>query len=217
MYDLKSEQLEWLARPELDSPGNRFNDGRVDRQGRFWAGAMVEDKAIRTRAAGLYRLDNNRQCRGVVDGISISNGLCWSPDSRVMYHADSPRRQMYAYDFDASSGTASNKRVFTSTEDGFYPDGATVDSEGYLFSAQWGGSRIVRYTPSGDIDGVLNVPVSQPSCMAFGGENLDLLFVTTARENLDDESLSEQPMAGNVLIYQTPFKGTSDPVVKALN
>ena len=210
-FDLQSGSIEWLAKPEETIEGNRLNDGRVDRQGRFWAGTMIEDAEKSTQAGALYCIDSNGHCTQHEQNISISNGLCWSPDSRLMYHADSPQQTIYVYDFDPETGTASNRRQFAKTQTTCYPDGSTVDSEGYLFNAQWQGSSILRYTPEGKVDGIIKLPVSQPTCMTFGGDNKDILFVTTAKENLSDSELAKQPQAGNVFIYQTEFTGLEDP------
>jgi sugar lactone lactonase YvrE len=212
-YHLDSGEVDWIARPELDKPGLRFNDGRVDRQGRFWAGSMIESDDS-YHQGGLYRLNPDLSLSSVVDGITISNGLCWSPDSRVMYHADSPRQEIYAYDFEPESGSISNRRLFAKTEAGCYPDGATVDAEGFLWSAQWGGSKLVRYAPNGEKAGELRLPVSQPTCLTFGGDDLDTMFITSARENLTDAQLAEQPEAGNVLVCRLGVKGIADSLLR---
>lgn len=207
IYDLQSGELIWLTRPEQESPGNRFNDGRVDFQGRFWAGTMIENRAASLVSPGLYRLSSESGQQLVFDGLKISNGLCWSPDSKHMYHSDSPRNEIYVYDFNAVTGQVGQRRIFARTQAGHYPDGAITDSEGFVLSAQWGGSQINRYHPSGELDGVLEVPVTQPTCMTFAGDDLDLLCITTAKEGLSAEELQRQGEAGNVLIYQTSFTG----------
>jgi len=211
IYELESGGLQWLAEPEQGSPGNRFNDGRVDFQGRFWAGTMIEDRAASLSSPSLYRLDHESGQQKVVGGLKISNGLCWSPDSSRMYHSDSPRNEIYVYDFDAATGQLGQRRIFARTQAGHYPDGAITDNEGFLLSAQWGGSQINRYHPNGELDGVLEVPVTQPTCMTFAGEGLDLLCITTAKEGLSTEELERQGEAGNVLIYQTTFTGLASP------
>lgn len=212
-YNPQTEQIKWLGKPESDRPNNRFNDGRVDRDGRFWAGCMVEKVTENHQGAGLYRLDHlnhEPQISRQLDGLHISNGLCWSPDGATMYHADSPAQQIYRYTFDRHSGTPSDKQIFAKTPNEVYPDGATVDAQGSIWSAQWGGSRVVRYTPEGEISHVLSVPVSQPSCVCFGGPELNLLFVTTAKQGLSEAALESQPEAGNLLIYQTNVKGLEE-------
>lgn len=201
LYDIATSQVEWLARPELHLSGNRFNDGCVDRQGRFWAGTMAEDEDMNLQAGSLYRLNADSSCTAVIDKVNVSNGLCWSPDGTTMYFADSPNREIYQYDFDGDSGAISNKRVFASTVD-MFPDGSTVDADGGVWNAQWGGSRVVRYTTEGNVDVIVDTPVTQPTCSCFAGPNLDLLVVTSAKVGLSEEELSHQAEAGNVFIYQ---------------
>ncbi|PCI53320.1 MAG: gluconolaconase [Alphaproteobacteria bacterium] len=212
LYKPETGQVEWLAQPETHLPCNRFNDGRVDRQGRFWAGCMVEGTAMDSNKdflASLYRLDQGVSSK-MADGINISNSICWSLDSKIMYFADSAKQSIYAYDFDEMSGNISNRRIFVRTCDGASPDGSVVDAEGYLWNAEWKGHRIVRYAPNGDINLVLPLPVSQPTCLTFGGADMSVLFVTSAREGLSVEEFERQPMAGNVLIYKTDFCGVSE-------
>jgi len=207
--DLEGSIVRWLGKPDAALPGVRFNDGRVDRQGRFWAGSMVETDPRGARG-NLYCADKDGAVQRRESGIIISNGLCWSPDSRHMYFSDSPLRTIYVYDFDARDGSIANRRVFAHTPEGAHPDGATVDAEGYLWSAHWGAGQIVRYRPDGSVDRSLPVPASQPTCVAFGGTDLDLLFVTSARENLSEQALTDQPDAGNVFIYKMDVKGLPD-------
>jgi sugar lactone lactonase YvrE len=200
--------LQWLEKIEQDNPGTRLNDGRADRQGRFWAGTMVESGDQGSGA--LYCLDQQLQVTSKVSGLSISNGLCWSPDSKIMYHTDTPSQRINAYDFDAVTGAISNQRCLIRTEKGCFPDGSTVDAEGYIWNAQWGASQVVRYSPEGEVDFVLPLPFSQPTCVAFGGPQLDRLFITSATQGLDRQALLAQPEAGNVLVFQTNITGTPD-------
>lgn len=208
-YELEHERLTRFDSPERSLPGNRFNDGRVDRQGRFWAGTMVEspEKNATAQLGSLYRLGAGGRAQAVRGDIRISNGLCWSPDSRVMYHADSPTGEITACAFDPETGTPSAPRCFARTPAGISPDGATVDAEGYLWSAQWGGSRVVRYSPAGEIDTLVELPVSQPTCVALGGAQRDRLFVTSARDGLSTQALKNQPNAGNLFIFKVDTKG----------
>jgi sugar lactone lactonase YvrE len=210
LYEPSGGVTKWLARPEADNPGVRFNDGRVDRQGRFWAGTMVETEP-RTGRGGLYCVDGAGRAAKREGGIVISNGICWSPDSARFYFADSPLCEIYVYDFNAAAGTIANRRLFARTPNGAHPDGANVDSEGYLWSAHWGAGRVVRYTPDGLIDRVLEVPASQPTCVAFGGPDLDLLFVTSARDGLTAGELANQPSAGDVFVYKIGCVGLAEP------
>jgi L-arabinonolactonase len=209
-FELASGRCQWIARPELSLAGNRFNDGRVDRQGRFWAGTVVEQQLSPRQTAALYCLDQAQTVTQHLPGLAISNSLCWSPDSRKLYHANSPTYRIQVYDFDAPTGTLSNPQTFVELPSGIEPDGACIDAEGYLWSAQWGGGRVVRYTPEGIVDRILNLPVTQPTCVALGGPEMNWLFITSARKGLSKAQLATQPLAGSLFIYQTPVKGLAE-------
>jgi L-arabinonolactonase len=214
-FDKASGAVEWIAKPEAHLVGNRLNDGRVDRQGRFWAGSIVEQKNASDQCAGLFCLNSLGHASQHLTGLAISNSLCWSLDAKKLYHADSPSHQIKVYDFDVQTGTLSNGKVFIQTSEAVEPDGSTIDADGYLWNAEWGGSRLVRYTPEGVEHHVLQTLVSQPTCMAFGGEDMNLLFVTSARIGLSDEALALQPDAGNLFIYRTNFTGVPECWYKA--
>ena len=206
LYSPSHDTTVWLARIETQGSGIRFNDGRVDRQGRFWAGTMAESKSGAGQGR-LYCLDGAGNAYLRETGVTISNSLCWSPDSTKLYYADTPRRVIWSYAFDADSGTVSDRQVFAETPEGAFPDGATIDADGFLWSAQWGASRVVRYAPDGRVDRVLELPVSQPTCVAFGGPGLDLLFVTSAREGLSKNVLWREISAGDVFVLDAGVKG----------
>ncbi len=199
----------WRYRlPEADRV--RLNDGRVDRQGRFWVGSMMANEGNRTTngvSGELFCLDAAGDVRGHLRGIRISNSICWSPEGDVMYFGDSPRRQIYAFDFDAESGTLSNRRVFAHTPLGTVPDGSTVDAEGFLWNAEWGNGRVVRYAPDGTVDSVVQLPVSHLTCVAFGGPDLSTLYVTTARYGLSEDALLAEAQAGDVFAFSTSVRG----------
>ncbi|WP_226703925.1 SMP-30/gluconolactonase/LRE family protein [Microbulbifer elongatus] len=206
LYDYRQEKVLWKKSVLQKGGGIRFNDGKIDRQGRFWAGTMAEDG--REEAAGiLYCLDSNGVVSQHAQNIHISNGCCWDVSSSHFYFADSPRRSIYRYKFDPRRGDLGERELFARTALGIYPDGATVDSEGYLWSAQWRGARIQRYSPEGKLAGAIPVPVSQPTCVTFGGANMDLMFVTSARESLHEWTLDRERLAGSLLVFKTPFKG----------
>jgi sugar lactone lactonase YvrE len=209
-YQPESSTIEWIHKIESDNPGTRMNDGRTDRQGRFWAGSMVETQEQASYKGSLYSLDSHQLLHKHISGLNITNSLCWSPDGSVMYHCDTPSRCIQRYRFDTEHGSLENKEDWIQTEPGCFPDGSCVDREGYLWNAQWGGSKLVRYDPDGNVDLEVALPVSQPTCLAFGGENLNLLVVTTARQNLSSEELARQPEAGNVLIFETDYEGVLD-------
>ncbi len=204
--DERLEVSEIIADPEADNPDNRFNDGKCDRQGRFWAGSAdineVDDNGT------LYRVNGAGDVTGMVNGLIVSNGLGWSPDNGTMYFTDSGRGAIYAYDFDLASGDMENRRVFAEVDeaDGF-PDGLCVDAEGFIWSAHWDGWRITRYDPDGRIDRVIDMPVPLVTSVAFGGENLDLLFVTTARLGLTEEQLKEAPQSGGLFCLDAGVRG----------
>jgi L-arabinonolactonase len=205
LFDPETGMTSALLRPEGLTSTMRLNDGRVDPQGRFWAGAMVETPD-RTHLAALYCLENGN-IQAQEQGVAISNGICWSPDGTRFYFADSARQIIWRYAFDIVAGAISDREEFARTTGPACPDGATVDEEGYLWSAQWAGGCVVRYAPDGQIDRVIQMQVSQPTCVAFGGPNLDLLFVTTARAGLDQAMLLSQTGAGDVFVYNVGVRG----------
>ena len=195
--------------PEPDKPHTRFNDGKCDRQGRFWAGTM--DEEYPNLRGALYRLDKDLSLHRMQGNIGISNGLGWSPDNRTFYYTDSVKHTIYAYDFDPDSGDIANEKIFAQTPEEYVPDGLTVDSEGYVWSAKWDGWKIVRYAPDGHIDQEIQMPVQRPTSCTFGGPKMNLLFVTSARIDLSDEDLDLQPLAGSVFVIETRAKGIPEP------
>ncbi|WP_306258480.1 SMP-30/gluconolactonase/LRE family protein [Pararhizobium sp. IMCC21322] len=197
-YDLETGETDWIARPEADTPRNRFNDGKVDRNGRFWAGTM--DDKLSERTGALYRLDPDLSVHCMETGIGISNALCWSPDNSKFYFADTMQQEIWQYDYAAETGMISQRRLFVHTRDQpGNPDGATIDSEGFLWNAQWDGWRLVRYAPDGSVDRIVELPVQKPTSVIFGGKNLETLYITTAIWDLSDAALAEQPWAGSLL------------------
>ena len=204
LFTPASGKLEWLHKVEPNDRGVRMNDGRVDRQGRFWAGSMVEDEVLAPPERGtLYRLDPPGTAAPVAlrDGISISNSLCFSPDGAHAYFADTPTRRILRY---PANGALGPGEVIAQTDRDCWPDGSDVDALGRLWNAQWGGSRVTVYGPDGTIAGCLALPVSQPTCVAFGGAGFDLLFVTSASEGLDRNA---EPHAGDVLVFAAGVQG----------
>jgi L-arabinonolactonase len=206
LYDAHQRSASWLTRPHVSAAGIRFNDGRVDRRGRFWTGTMIEGEQA-TASACLYSIDAAGGVRCHLSGLSISNGLCMSPDGTLLYFADSPTRTIRVYDLIEPEGILARPRIFAQTPDGAFPDGATVDVDGCVWSAHWGAGCVVRYTPEGRVDRIVEVPTCQPSCVCFGGPNLDILCVTTAREGLDGPTLQAEPNAGDVFLYRTGVQG----------
>lgn len=209
-FNPKTGDIDWIAKPESQWQGNRFNDGRVDRQGRFWVGSITEQKNAEGQSAGLFCLDQRQRVSQHLTGLRISNSLCWSLDGTHLYHADSPSHCIHRYDFDVHEGMLRNPQVFIETPQGIEPDGACVDSEDCLWNAQWGSYEVVRYSPAGERDLALRLPVKQPTCIAFGGEGLNLLAVTSASIGLGEQELVEQPSAGNLFIFETDYQGVPE-------
>ncbi|PTY35641.1 hypothetical protein BGP77_08305 [Saccharospirillum sp. MSK14-1] len=208
LYEPDSGDCQWLAQPERHLPSNRFNDGRVDRQGRFWAGTMQDapsDTGDRQPVGTLYRLDSTG-ATPVINDLTIPNTLCWSPDSQQMFHADTPTGQIRRYDFDTKTGDINNEVLFAKAPRG-YPDGGLIDADGYLMCALFGGSAVARFNPAGELVALHELPASQPTCVSLGGPDLNVLFVTSATEAMSDEQLKAEPKAGSLLAYATPYKG----------
>jgi sugar lactone lactonase YvrE len=171
-----------------------MNDGRCDAAGRFWAGTMATDG--RRGAGALYRLEQGRAVERMVEGVSISNGIDWSLDGRLMYYIDTPEDRVDVFDFDPDTGSIANRRLFAKIEGGGHPDGMTVDAEGGLWVALWGGSRVAHLLPDGTPDGGVELPVAQVSSCCFGGSDLRDLYITTAWEHLAAER--REPHAGSL-------------------
>lgn len=207
-YDLESRQLTRLGNPEEKLPDNRFNDAKCDRQGRFWAGTMG-DKQWDQPCGGLYRLDPNRTITEHQSDVICANGMGWSPDNRTMYFTESFRYAIYAYDFDAASGAISNRRTFAEVDrtTGAFPDGLTVDAEGHVWSVHNAVGRVVRYTPEGRIERTIELPVPRPCGCSFGGEQLDTLYITTARETLTPAQLEQFPLSGSLFAAKPGVRG----------
>ncbi|MFL6744787.1 MAG: SMP-30/gluconolactonase/LRE family protein [Sphingomicrobium sp.] len=206
--DLDSGRLEIVLDPEDQLPGNRFNDGKVDRNGRFWAGTMDDEE--RQASGTLYRIDDGLRCTAVDHGYKVTNGPAFSPAGDRLYENDSARRLTYVFDLDAD-GNAGNRRVFLNFGEGDgYPDGMTADSEGCLWIAFWDGGCIRRFSPDGDLLQTIEMPVARPTSCAFGGPGLDRLYVTSASIGLDDEAIAMQPNAGGLFMLVPGVRGLAE-------
>ena len=190
-------------------PGHRFNDGRCDRQGRFWVGTMHNE--TRAPEGMLFRLDGTGLAP-VRNGISIPNSLAWSPDGRTMYFADSLRRAIAAYPYDPATGTPGEGRDIVRTGRPGFPDGSTTDAEGFLWNAEFNAARLVRYAPDGRIDRVVPAPVNRPTSCGFGGRNFETLYVTTASQAMGEAELRDNPLAGALLAFEPGVPGLPEPV-----
>jgi L-arabinonolactonase len=210
LYDSHTQRVDWRARPKEVAGGVRFNDGRVDRQGRFWTGTMVEDGKPPARGC-LYSIGSTGDAHNHIQGVKISNGLCFSPDGSRLYFTDSPTRLISVYELREPEGILVGRQPFAQIPQGASPDGATVDVDGCVWSAHWGAGCVIRYTPDGRVDRIIQIPTRQPSCVCFGGPDLDILCVTTAREDLDESVLREESHAGDVFLYRVGTQGLPEP------
>lgn len=208
-FDPSTSLLGPIHRAEPDKPNNRFNDGKCDPAGRFWAGTIRKDDANVPEAA-LYRLDPDLSIHMMLDQVAISNGIVWSADQKTMYYIDTPTRQVSAFDYDLADGSIGNRRTAVHIpKDLGWPDGMAIDAEDKLWVAIWGGACVARFDPnSGTMLSQINVPATQVTSCAFGGENLDDLYITTARKGLDKKSLIEQPLAGGLFKACPNVRGT---------
>ena len=190
------ESVRELAQPEAGRSDVRMNDGACDPQGRFWAGTMAYDES--PGAGTLYRLELDGSCTTMLTGLTIANGIGWSPDATVMYLNDSGTGCVERFSFDGDSGAITDRRTLVhSDRPGVVPDGLTVDAQGGIWVAMWGGGAVDRYSPDGTLLASLRLPVERPTSCAFGGPGMATLFVTTARDGSDDER-ERQPDAGHV-------------------
>jgi D-xylonolactonase len=209
ILDLTTSAIDPIVLLEAEKPGNRFNDGKVDGNGRYWAGTM-DDKA-QLASGALYCLDKTLNCRQMDDGYIITNGPTFSADGKTLYHTDSVKRTIYAFDL-SEDGEISNKRVFAQLqkEDGV-PDGMTVDSENCIWGCHFNGSRITRYSPAGEILQVIPMPVPHVTSCTFAGPELDTLYITTARLDLSEADLAKYPLAGSLFSCKPGVKGLPTP------
>jgi sugar lactone lactonase YvrE len=211
-YDPARNQLDRLTDPERDKPQNRFNDGKVDRRGRFWAGTMG-DTEWAAPIGSLYRFDPGARVMRMQGEVICANGLGWSPDGRTFYFGESFRYVIWAYDFDPDAGTIANRRVFVEIDraGGAFADGLTVDAEGNVWSVHNMAGRVIRYNPKGDLTAVVELPVPQPTSCIFGGGNLDTLYITTSRQGMTAEQLAVAPLSGSVFAVRPGVAGLPEP------
>ena len=205
LFDPATGAMSPFVEPPPQPDGHRFNDGRCDAEGRFWVGTM--HNLTRAAEGVLYRLQGRGPMVAVRGGIRIPNSLAFSPDGRTMYFADSLRYAIFAHDYDPVTGTMGVERVFAASTPPAFADGSAVDAEGFLWNAQFNGGRLVRYAPGGRIDRVVALPVRRPTCCAFGGPDLDLLYITTASQNMSAAEMRAEPLAGALLAIKVGVCG----------
>lgn len=208
--DTETGMTQTIALPLKKQPQDMFNDGKCDRQGRFWA--ATKDIAEENPIGSLYCLDAEGKAMEMVSGFTVGNGIAWNLDNTRMYICDSPARQIYAYEFDPIKGRLGSFQVFAQVpQSKGFPDGLTVDSEGYIWSCHWDGEQITRYKPTGEIDSVIPMPVPRPTSCCFGGEDLKTLYVTSASVGLSASMLAKAPQSGQLFALEIGVKGLAEP------
>lgn len=204
--DLASGAVDHLVDIEQDIPGNRTNDSRVHPSGAFWIGTMPKDEGAPEGAVHHYR---GGTLQRIIASAAIPNATCFSPDGTIAYWSDTPTGAIMTCSLDPATGLPTSEwRLFADTSDlPGHPDGAVVDSEGYLWNARWGGSCVIRFAPDGSVDRTIDVPVSQVTCPAFGGKDLKRLFITTANKTLPPEQLATEKVAGGLFYIDLDVAG----------
>ena len=206
-FDPASGALEMLAEPEAHLPGNRFNDGKCDPAGRFWAGSMAyEDQSDQ---GSVYRMDTDHSVHRMIGDIGISNGIIWSLDARTMYYTDSLDFAIRAYDYDSATGGIDNERVIIDIPKAMgFADGFTIDEEGMLWVAHYGAGRVRRWNPdTATVLAEIDLPAVGVTACAFGGPGLDQLFITSASLRLSDAEKAQQPHAGGLFVAEVGVRG----------
>lgn len=204
--DIETGRLTLIVNP-LPDAGLRFNDGKCDPSGRFWVGSNALDS--RRKGASLYRLDSDGSVRAMLDSVSISNGIVWTADRKTMYYNDTPTMTVQAFDYDDATGAITGRRIAIRIPRGSgAPDGMTIDAEGKLWIALWGGNCVARFDPqTGELLRKIHVPAPNVSSCAFGGEDLATLYITTARAWVSPDKLKEFPLSGGLFAVTPGVKG----------
>lgn len=211
-FDPETGARDLVTPLEADKPGNRSNDGRADRRGGFWIGTM--SMSFEEGAGAIYRYAGGRLEKLVAD-VTVPNAICFSPDGETAYYTDTRTRRIMRWPLDAEGWPAGAAETFaTLAERTGFPDGAVVDSAGFLWNAEWDGWRLTRYSPEGVVDRVVETPVARPTCPAFGGEGLSTLYATSASVGLDAAARAAQPHAGGVFAMEIDVAGLADGEVR---
>jgi len=213
LFDLETEEVEPLVDLEADKPRNRSNDGRADRQGGFWIGTMAKEPSEQKGAGAIYRFYKG-ELRVLFPGISIPNAICFSPDGKIAYFADTMAQTIWKIALDGEGWPIGERQVFRDeTGTDIYPDGAVTDAAGNVWCAQWGASRVAAYAPDGSFLREVAVGAPHSSCPAFGGPDLTTLFCTTAQEGMTAAAIAACPDAGKVFVATGIAKGLPEPQV----
>lgn len=208
-FDLASGELDRICDVEAHLPITRLNDGRTDRQGRFVFGVFNQADNPKHPIGGFYRLNHDLTLERLPLGdVAIANSICFSPDGRTMYYADSATREIRCCDYDPVTGAVANLREFVAADAApGDPDGSTIDADGFLWSTRWGAGQVVRFAPDGRLDRGLMLPAPQPTCPAFGGAALDTLYVTSAAVGLRAGQLADAPKSGGIFAQRLKIRG----------
>lgn len=205
--NLDNGSLKFICDPEGRAAGNRYNDGKCDAQGRLWIGSM--DKDCTPKKSAFFKVEANGNHTKALDSVTISNGVTWSPDGKKMYYQDSPTAKITAFDFNLDKGEIYNRQEIIAFSEGFgTPDGNTIDEDGMLWVANWGAGCVTRWNPqTGQLLQRIEVPAPNVSAMAFGGEDLDELYITTASLYMPQGTEKQHPMAGKTFVVKPGAKG----------
>lgn len=205
--DFDSGRFAVLCDPESDLPGNRFNDGKPDPRGRLFAGSIAYDGS--DKQANLWRIEPDLTFAKLIDHAGNSNGLGWSPDGKTFYWTDTKTGCVFAFDYDADSGDILNRRIAVEVDKSVgRPDGLTLDEEGFLWTALWAGHGVARWNPAtGEMVAKVECPAANVTCPAFGGQDLDVLYFTTAQKGREEVEPSPEPEAGNIFAAKVGVRG----------
>ncbi len=207
LLDMESEQLTFITNPEENVAGMRFNDGKCDPAGRLWVGSMgLEEEQGK---GSLYRINNNGDTKKMVAAVTISNGIIWSSDHTTMYYIDTPTYEVRAFDYNNETGEIRSPRIIITILASLgFPDGMTIDEEGMLWIAIWNGGIVGRWNPeTGELLQTIQLPAHNITSCAFGNENLDVLYITTARKGLTDAQKEKYPLSGGLFAVNPGVKG----------
>jgi sugar lactone lactonase YvrE len=217
-FDPRTGDYRHLAELEPHRPENRSNDGAPDAHGRFWIGTMQNNLGpggsaipIEGPVGSLWRVEPGKLPFAAMDDLSITNGVAWSPDWTKLYVVDSMLARIYVCDFDLEAGTVGPRRIFNDADDLATPDGNAVDADGFLWSARWDGHCVARISPAGVVERIVPIPASLVTSCAFGGPNLDTLYVTTARLGIDEETERRYPQQGGLFAFKPGVRGLKRP------
>lgn len=209
LFDLEKGQTQKILDFQPENSETRLNDGRTDRNGCFIVGGMNEVTGASNSI--VIRINEDLTFSTIIKNIACANSTCFSSDGATMFFADTPEQEIVAYDYNQKTGSLTGKRLLASFKDEpGLPDGSCVDSEGGVWNAEWEGRRVVRVSPDGDIDQVIDVPVWKPTCCTFGGPELDTLYITTSRLMSDEKILKQEPTSGGLFAVKPGFRGVKD-------